>query len=405
MAEAEQALTRADQRGHAAAAFNLGVLLEERGDIDGAAAAFVRADERGDADGALEVARLLIDHDQMAEAEQALTRADQRGHAAAAANLAALREYRFSAAERAPVAEAADPGPKFEPPAAETMKLAPEAALSETAELAPDVTPPPIAESRAPGPTAAPPPISEMPEPTPDVAPSGAITPEPIADDAETVTDAELTREGRKRARVGRTPGIRRRRWAAVALGVLVIGIAFAGSTKFGSNGTKTQPSSITTNSQPDRATATHSASLSATPGPATRKRTAPAHKLAHIKISPALQAKAKVRKKKVTPARKPSTLTTSQSPTGTVSTQPAPPARGAITPVHWSPPHPTTSGSSPSSRGSGAGGSTPSGSHGGTSGSRSTHAGSSTGGSRGGGSSNHGGAGRGRTGALTGGG
>jgi hypothetical protein len=322
------------------------------------------------------VARLLIEHDQMAEAEQALARADQRGHPAAAPNLAALREYRLSTAKPDGAAQATDPGADVEAPAAETVMLAPQAAPPETA------------------------------APAPDVAPSGAMTPEPIADDAEAVRDTELRRdERRKGARVGRTAVVRRRRWAAVALGFLVISIAFAISNKFGSTSTKTQPSSIVTDAQADRATATHTASLPATPVPAARNRPAPANRLAHTKTSPSLQAKAKVIKKNVTPARKPRTSTTSQSPTETtVSTQSTPPASGAATPVHWSPPQPITSGSTPSSSGSGVGRSTPKrGSPTGSSGSGSppsTHAGA--GGSPGNGSSNHGGTGRGLSGSTT---
>ena len=94
LAEAELWLARADQRGHATAAHNLGVLLEERGDIAGAAAAYSRADERGVADAAFQLAMLLAAHDRLAEAEEALARAEQRGHPEAAHNLAELRERR-----------------------------------------------------------------------------------------------------------------------------------------------------------------------------------------------------------------------------------------------------------------------------------------------------------------------
>jgi hypothetical protein len=47
LAEAEAAFRRADERGDAVAAFNLGVLLEERGALTKAEAAYLRAERRG----------------------------------------------------------------------------------------------------------------------------------------------------------------------------------------------------------------------------------------------------------------------------------------------------------------------------------------------------------------------
>jgi hypothetical protein len=47
VAEAEAAFGRADERGDADGAVNLGMLLEARGDIPGATAAYRRAYERG----------------------------------------------------------------------------------------------------------------------------------------------------------------------------------------------------------------------------------------------------------------------------------------------------------------------------------------------------------------------
>ncbi|MTD47321.1 hypothetical protein GKE82_24250 [Conexibacter sp. W3-3-2] len=44
-----QAFERADQRGDAAGAFNLGVLLKERGEVERAAEAFARARARREA--------------------------------------------------------------------------------------------------------------------------------------------------------------------------------------------------------------------------------------------------------------------------------------------------------------------------------------------------------------------
>jgi TPR repeat protein len=49
-AEAEAAYRRADQRGDATGAFNLGVLLHERGLLADADAAYCRAQERGNPD-------------------------------------------------------------------------------------------------------------------------------------------------------------------------------------------------------------------------------------------------------------------------------------------------------------------------------------------------------------------
>ena len=45
---AEVAYRRADERGDPGGASNLGMLLAERGDLEGAEAAWRRADERGD---------------------------------------------------------------------------------------------------------------------------------------------------------------------------------------------------------------------------------------------------------------------------------------------------------------------------------------------------------------------
>jgi tetratricopeptide (TPR) repeat protein len=47
LSAAEAAYRRADQRGDANGSFNLGLLLEERGDLGGAIAAYERADQRG----------------------------------------------------------------------------------------------------------------------------------------------------------------------------------------------------------------------------------------------------------------------------------------------------------------------------------------------------------------------
>ena len=53
---AEAAYRRADERGDPGGAYNLGMLLAERGDLEGAEAAWRRADERGDSGGACNLA-------------------------------------------------------------------------------------------------------------------------------------------------------------------------------------------------------------------------------------------------------------------------------------------------------------------------------------------------------------
>ncbi len=76
---ARAALERADERGDAGAASNLGVLLEQQGDIDGAFAAYGRADERGDGAGALNLGLLLARRGDVAGARAAYQRAAERG--------------------------------------------------------------------------------------------------------------------------------------------------------------------------------------------------------------------------------------------------------------------------------------------------------------------------------------
>ena len=77
LAGAEAAYRRADERGHAAAASNLGVLLEGNGDRAGAEAAYRRADERGEANGAFNLGVLLEEKHDLAGAETAYRRAEQ----------------------------------------------------------------------------------------------------------------------------------------------------------------------------------------------------------------------------------------------------------------------------------------------------------------------------------------
>lgn len=92
---AEVGYRRADQRGDATGALNLGLLLEARRDLAGAEAAFARADRRGDGLGAFNLGLLLLEsRNDMAGAEAAFARADQRGDAKAAFNLAVLLSER-----------------------------------------------------------------------------------------------------------------------------------------------------------------------------------------------------------------------------------------------------------------------------------------------------------------------
>ncbi len=97
--DAAAAHARADHPGEATAAFNLGVLLEERGDLAGAAAAYRRADEHGHGAAASNLGVLLEESGASAQAEAAYRRADQRGDAAAAFNLGVLLEERGDLAD------------------------------------------------------------------------------------------------------------------------------------------------------------------------------------------------------------------------------------------------------------------------------------------------------------------
>lgn len=84
--------SRADAAGDAAAATNLGVVLEQRGDLEGAIAAYRRADERGDVNGSFNLGCLLSELGDGSGAMAALRRADVRGDAAGASNLGVLLE-------------------------------------------------------------------------------------------------------------------------------------------------------------------------------------------------------------------------------------------------------------------------------------------------------------------------
>lgn len=81
---------RLDENGDAGGAFNLGVLVHQRGDVPGATAAYGRAEERGDPDAAFNLGVLLYEAGDLDGAEAAWQRSVQRGHARAAANLVFL---------------------------------------------------------------------------------------------------------------------------------------------------------------------------------------------------------------------------------------------------------------------------------------------------------------------------
>jgi peptidoglycan hydrolase-like protein with peptidoglycan-binding domain len=99
VAEAQAAYGRADERGHGPAASNLGRLLEEQGALAEAEAAYRRADQRGDAIGAFNLGVLLEDRGEIDEAVAAYQRASGRGHNAAASNLGVLLEEQGALAE------------------------------------------------------------------------------------------------------------------------------------------------------------------------------------------------------------------------------------------------------------------------------------------------------------------
>lgn len=98
MAGAWAAYSRADERGHPAAATNLGVLMEARGDLAGAEEAYRRAADRGDPNGAFNLGVLLEERGSMAAAADAYRRADEQEHAEAASNLGVLLEHEGDAA-------------------------------------------------------------------------------------------------------------------------------------------------------------------------------------------------------------------------------------------------------------------------------------------------------------------
>jgi peptidoglycan hydrolase-like protein with peptidoglycan-binding domain/TPR repeat protein len=93
-AGAQDALRRADERGHPEAAFMLGVLLAQQGDHAGAKEALRRADQRGHPDAAFDLGALLLQEGDRSAAEEAFRRSDERGDPGAACNLGVLLEQR-----------------------------------------------------------------------------------------------------------------------------------------------------------------------------------------------------------------------------------------------------------------------------------------------------------------------
>ncbi len=90
----EREFRRLDANGDAGGAFNLGVLLHQRADLDGASAAYERAERRGDPDAAFNLGVLLYEFGNLDGAEAAWRRSAGRGHVRAAANLLFLSRRR-----------------------------------------------------------------------------------------------------------------------------------------------------------------------------------------------------------------------------------------------------------------------------------------------------------------------
>lgn len=93
----ERDYRRLDANGDAGGAFNLGVLLHQRGDVAGAIAAYERAEQRGDPDAAFNLGVMLYETGDFDGAEAWWRRSAGRGHARAAANLVFLSSRRGGA--------------------------------------------------------------------------------------------------------------------------------------------------------------------------------------------------------------------------------------------------------------------------------------------------------------------
>ena len=90
----EREFRRLDEQGDAGGAFNLGVVLHQRGDVAGATAAYERAEQRGDPDAAFNLGVLVYESGDLEAAEAAWRRSAGRGHVRAAANLLFLSRLR-----------------------------------------------------------------------------------------------------------------------------------------------------------------------------------------------------------------------------------------------------------------------------------------------------------------------
>jgi TPR repeat protein len=90
----EREFRRLDEDGDAGGAFNLGVVLHQRGDLAGATAAYERAEQRGDPDAGFNLGVLLYEGADLDGAEDAWRRSARGGHARAAANLVFLSRRR-----------------------------------------------------------------------------------------------------------------------------------------------------------------------------------------------------------------------------------------------------------------------------------------------------------------------
>ncbi len=78
--QAADAYRRATDRGHDGAASNLGILLEEQGQLAAAEAAYRKADQRGDAAGAFNLGACMEEQGNLTAAYHAYHRAEQRGN-------------------------------------------------------------------------------------------------------------------------------------------------------------------------------------------------------------------------------------------------------------------------------------------------------------------------------------
>jgi TPR repeat protein len=90
----EREFRRLAASGDAGGAFNLGVVLHQRADVEGATAAYERAEQRGDPDAAFNLGVLLYEAGNLDGAEAAWRRSAGRGHVRAAANLLFLSRRR-----------------------------------------------------------------------------------------------------------------------------------------------------------------------------------------------------------------------------------------------------------------------------------------------------------------------